>query len=176
NLGAPVPVAGGTASMSTSALAVGTHSLTAVFTPADPTLFNGSTSAAVSLVVNSAPATPTTTTLTVSPSGTVPTRPPVTLTATVSPSGATGKVQFMDNGRKIDGAEVVSGGQAVKVVKSFKPGTHVLTAQFIPDTTAFLGSTSDPVTLVVTRAAMAAFPVGFHRLTAVFRSNRPDFL
>src|SRR5262249_40262569 len=49
NLGAPVAVAGGTGSMSTSALAVGTHSLTAGFIPAGPALFNWAAAAAGSV-------------------------------------------------------------------------------------------------------------------------------
>jgi hypothetical protein len=51
NLGNPVAVSNGTASRSTSTLAVGSHSLTAVFTPSDPTAFNPSMSPAVPLTV-----------------------------------------------------------------------------------------------------------------------------
>src|SRR5262249_38704039 len=46
NLGAPVPVSGGTASLTTSALAVGTHSLTAGVNPGGPPLFNAVTAPA----------------------------------------------------------------------------------------------------------------------------------
>jgi hypothetical protein len=51
-LGAPVPVTGGTAFANTSTLSKGTHSLTAVFTPTNPTAFGPSTSPPVSLTVN----------------------------------------------------------------------------------------------------------------------------
>jgi hypothetical protein len=51
NIGRPVTVSGGTASTTTT-LAPGTQSLTAVFTPADPAAFGASTSLAVSFVVN----------------------------------------------------------------------------------------------------------------------------
>src|ERR1700730_1477561 len=44
NLGPAVSVTAGTASMSTTALAVGSHNLSAVFTPTDPTAFTTSTS------------------------------------------------------------------------------------------------------------------------------------
>jgi Bacterial Ig-like domain (group 3) len=44
NLGAPVPVAGGVAVGPVSVLSRGPHSLTAVFTPTDPTKFKSSTS------------------------------------------------------------------------------------------------------------------------------------
>ncbi len=50
-LGAPVPVTGGFALLSTS-LPRGTHSLTAVFTPTDPAAFAPATSSPVSLTVN----------------------------------------------------------------------------------------------------------------------------
>jgi Big-like domain-containing protein len=51
NIGRPVAVSGGTASTKTR-LAVGTHPLTAVFTPTDVNAFSGSTSNTVSYVVN----------------------------------------------------------------------------------------------------------------------------
>jgi Big-like domain-containing protein len=53
DIGEPVAVSGGTASTTTT-LASGDHSLTAEFTPADNTAFNGSTSAAVPLTVTGA--------------------------------------------------------------------------------------------------------------------------
>ncbi|HEX9313925.1 MAG TPA: Ig-like domain-containing protein, partial [Actinomycetota bacterium] len=48
NLGPAVSVTAGTATTSANSLTVGTHSLTAVFTPTDPTAFQGSTSPPVS--------------------------------------------------------------------------------------------------------------------------------
>ena len=54
NLGPAVSVTAGTATMSTNSLTVGTHSLTAVFTPTDPTAFQGSTSPPVSYVITAA--------------------------------------------------------------------------------------------------------------------------
>lgn len=50
-LGAPVPVVFGAAFLAASTLAPGTHSLTAVFTPADPATFASSSSPPVSLTV-----------------------------------------------------------------------------------------------------------------------------
>ncbi|AXG77745.1 Ig-like domain repeat protein [Streptomyces paludis] len=50
-LGSPVTVSGGTASLATTALKAGTHALKAQFTPAEPAEFTGSTSSAVSLKV-----------------------------------------------------------------------------------------------------------------------------
>jgi hypothetical protein len=151
SLGAPVAVAAGVASLSTTALAAGTHSLTAVFTPGDPTAFKASTSAVVSLVVNSANGGPTTTTLKVIPPGPVPAFLPVLLAATVSPSAATGSVQFKDGGADLGAPIKVNNGRAIKVVANLAPGTHSLTATFVPDSADYLGSTSDPVALVVKR-------------------------
>src|SRR5207302_658585 len=54
NLGPAVSVTAGTATTSTNSLTVGTHSLTAVFTPTDPTAFQGSTSPPVSYVITTA--------------------------------------------------------------------------------------------------------------------------
>jgi phospholipase C len=51
NLGAPVPVAVGPAILATPALTAGTHTLTAVFTPANPTVFGPSTSPPETLTV-----------------------------------------------------------------------------------------------------------------------------
>ena len=50
-LGAPVPVFGGTAALFTPTLTPGTHSLTATFTPTDPTTFTPSSSAPMPVVV-----------------------------------------------------------------------------------------------------------------------------
>jgi len=50
-LSSPVALSGGTASFQTAALALGTHSVTATFSPANPTQFASSASAPVSLVV-----------------------------------------------------------------------------------------------------------------------------
>jgi hypothetical protein len=54
-LGSPVAVAGGAASLTTGTLAVGSHALTARFTPTDPNAFVASASAAVPLTVKVKP-------------------------------------------------------------------------------------------------------------------------
>ncbi|MEU3980961.1 Ig-like domain-containing protein [Streptomyces sp. NPDC026672] len=54
-LGGPVGVSGGTATLSTGSPAVGTHSLTARFTPADPALYGPSVSGALSYTVKIKP-------------------------------------------------------------------------------------------------------------------------
>jgi hypothetical protein len=52
SLGAPVAVTGGAAQFSTTTLAIGSHPMTAVFTPTDSTAFAGSTSNMVTVVVS----------------------------------------------------------------------------------------------------------------------------
>ena len=54
NLGSPVTVSSGTATTTNSSLAVGSHNLTAVFTPGDPTSYVASTSPAVPYTVTKA--------------------------------------------------------------------------------------------------------------------------
>jgi hypothetical protein len=54
-IGSPVPVSGGTASLTTTALTVGTHTLTAAFTPADAAAYLPSTSAALAYTVKVKP-------------------------------------------------------------------------------------------------------------------------
>jgi hypothetical protein len=99
-LGSPVAVSSGTASLTTTGLAVGSHSLTAQFTPADASAYAPSTSAALSYVVKvkppqvvSAPKV----------SGTVRVGSTVTCSATFS--GATSyKYAWLRDGTPITGA------------------------------------------------------------------------
>jgi hypothetical protein len=51
-LGSPVPVSGGTADLTTTALSVAIHSITASFTPTDPTAFSASGSSVLSYEVD----------------------------------------------------------------------------------------------------------------------------
>jgi hypothetical protein len=70
-LGSPVTVANGSASLTTSALSVGGHTLTAAFTSSDPA-FGNSTSTATPYTVSPAGAAATTTALAVVPGGSAP--------------------------------------------------------------------------------------------------------
>jgi hypothetical protein len=54
NLGTPLTITNGAASLTTSTLTTGSHQLTAVFTPTNPAAFSPSTSPAVSLTVTKA--------------------------------------------------------------------------------------------------------------------------
>lgn len=138
NIGNPVNVSSGTA-LTTTMLPVGTHSLTAVFTPIDVSAFGSSTSNTVTYVVKGA--TATTTVLKVTPPSPAPSGTKETLTATVSPADAAGSVQFK-YGSSIIGSAGVSGGIASTTTK-LPVATHELTAVFTPsDSTAFSASSA----------------------------------
>jgi YVTN family beta-propeller protein len=141
-IGTPVNVSSGAASVTTSGLAAGLHTITARFTPSS-TSFIGSTSPALSYIVNVAGATATATALTVSPSGTSPQYSPVSLTAAVTPATAVGTVQFQDTANGVTGplgapVTVGSDGTASLTTTNLAAGSHTLTAVFTPaDSTAF---------------------------------------
>jgi hypothetical protein len=139
---------GATATVTTTLLP-GTHSLTAVFTPTDPTALSSSTSNTVSYVVNAPTATTTTTTVRV-----VPNRAfqgiPVILLANVAPRGAAGTVQFTDATTALGAPVPVRGGQAFLITTTLTMGTHTISAVFTPtNPTALVPSTSSPVSLTV---------------------------
>jgi len=165
-IGAPVTVSAGSASTTTSALTVGTHALTATFTPTDPTAFLGSTSTpATSYTVNAAPATTTTTSLTLSPTGPVGFGTTVTLSASVTPTNAVGSVKFFDGTTQVGAIQAWNGTGVSVTTSSLGVGTHSLTAQFLPTNPANFGtSTSTPASLTVTAAttstALAVTPAG----------------
>ncbi len=163
-IGSPVTVSSGTASTSTSSLTAGSHSLTAKFTPSSGA-FVTSTSAALAYQVNPAPATSTTTTLAVNPSGPVAFGTSLTLTATVAPSSAVGSVQFLDGSAALGSPVAVVAGTASKSISTLGSGDHALTAKFLPtDSTAFGTSTSTAVNVTVnaqdTSTALVVTPTG----------------
>ncbi|MFE9424494.1 Ig-like domain repeat protein [Kitasatospora sp. NPDC006697] len=156
-LGTPVTVAGGTASLSTTALALGAHSLSAVFTSTD-SHFLGSTSAASAYTVSPKAAAPTTTALGVTPSGSASKGTAIQLTATVSPAAA-GTVQFMDGTTALGSPVTVSGGTALYSATSLAEGDHSLSAAFTPaDATAFAASVSATVPLAITPVVLPPDP------------------
>lgn len=149
NVGAPVTVSSGAATLNTTALSVGSHSLTAEFTGATPNILN-SVSSAVSYEVQARPATATTTALSVNPSGSAAQFSPVTLSATVSPSASAGAIQFTDNGANYGNPVPVSGGSATLNTATLAIGAHSFTAKFVPaDPAVFLPSESGAVPLTV---------------------------
>jgi hypothetical protein len=159
NLGNPVAVSNGTASGSTSTLPPGTRSLTAEFTPNAP-LYSASKSAAVDFVVipSSATnrATATSTALSTYPGSPVGRNTKVTLMATVSPTAAPGMVQFKDGLVNLGNPVIVSNGTASTAPLTFTPGSHQLTAVYLPaDPAVFASSTSPVLILEVTQPGLA---------------------
>lgn len=150
NIGGPVTVSGGTGS-TTTILAPGPHSLTAVFTPAGTSDLGASTSPQVSAVVRAPPgAKPTTTTFMVIPSGPVIQGTPVILVAQVAPANAAGVIQFKDGNSELGPPRPVVGGFALAVTSKLAKGAHSLTAVFTAaNQGAFAPSTPPPVSLSV---------------------------
>ncbi|MFF0148022.1 putative surface cell wall-binding protein [Amycolatopsis sulphurea] len=156
NLGSPVAVNNGVATLNTSALTVGSHSLTAVFTGASQNI-QGSTSQAVTYAVQTRPATATTTALAVTPSGSATQFQPVALSATVTPGAAAGAIQFTDNGANLGSPVALSGGTATLNTATLAVGAHSFTAKFVPaDPAVFLASESAQVPLTVNTFAGVA--------------------
>ncbi|HYT39580.1 MAG TPA: Ig-like domain repeat protein, partial [Acidimicrobiia bacterium] len=120
NLGPAVSVTAGTATTSTNSLATGTHSLTAVFTPADPAAFGGSTSQAVPYTINPAPV-PFSITTTSLPAGTVNSPYSATLAATGGKSPSTWALATgtLPPGLTLSSAGVVSGTPTAPVTSTF---------------------------------------------------------
>jgi hypothetical protein len=156
---------GAAASVSTTTLAGGSHSLTAQYVPSGVT-YSGSTSSAVPYTITS-PADATATALTVNPTsgnaGQV-----VTLTATVADTAAghsaiipVGSVSFFDNGAAVAFAGPVAvnaSGVAGTTTTSLGEGNHSIVAVFTPTSSAnFTGSSSQPVTAQYT-AVSACVP------------------
>jgi hypothetical protein len=158
DIGAPVAVSDGVATTSTTALPVGTDTLTATFTPQLGSTYGGSSGTASYTIT----ATPTTTGLQASPSSPQEYGTSVTLTATVSPSAATGTVQFQVGSTDIGSPVTVSGGVATTSTSTLPVGTDTLNAVFSPTNgngyAGSSGSTSYTVTAIPTATTLSATP------------------
>jgi Bacterial Ig-like domain (group 3) len=157
-IGAAQPVVAGAASVSTSTLSTAVHTLTAVFTPTDPTLFGTSTGTTPYTLAN---LDASNTALSVNPT-TGPAFTAVDLTATVTdttPPGTaipTGSVQFFDGATAIGSPVALAAGVAVlHDTAGFTfaaPGpTHSITAQYLGSAT-IAGSTSAAVVFTASAA------------------------
>ncbi len=144
-LGTKTP-ATGVASLTTSSLSLGTHSVTAVFSGSAS--YSGSTSNAITQTVEPA-LTTTVVTATPNPStfGTS-----VELSATVSSVAGTptGSVTFTDGATEIATATLAAG-QATATVGAWSVGTHSVSAAY-SGATSFQPSTSAPISQLVDRA------------------------
>ena len=143
DIGTPVVVSGGVASSSTT-LSPGTHSLTVVFTAADP-VFTGSTLPTVNYVVATPTGvTATTTALSVFPSG-ASWGMPVVVLANVAPLGAAGTIQFFEGTTTLGAPVPATSGFAI-LITTLPQDIHSLAAVFSPtDPAIFVPSTSLPV-------------------------------
>jgi hypothetical protein len=150
-----VTTASGAASVNIGAPALGTHTYTAVFTPAGGILVTGSTSTPLSYLVQ-APAIGTTTVLAVNP-GAGPALSPETFTANVTTadsSTTTGTVTFKDGSTTLNTtASQSTSSPFTYSTSSLTQGTHTITATFTPGTTAYNSSVSAPQTFDLTAPA-----------------------
>jgi hypothetical protein len=120
----PLPLANGTASYSTSSLAVGGYSVTAQYS--GDTITQGSPSSSTTVTVGKAT---TTTSLAVSPEA--PTYgQTATLTATVSPASAGGTVTFYVGQTSLGNAPLSSDGTATLATADLPGGSDSITASY----------------------------------------------
>jgi hypothetical protein len=129
SLGSAALSAEGSATLEVSTLAVGSHTITAVYGGSAD--FAGSTSAPLVQVIDKAA---TTVTVTASPSpGTV--GQPVTITARVAGPGGTptGAVAFRDGAEELGTERLSADGSAMLTVARLSSGTHAITASYSGD-------------------------------------------
>ena len=150
--------ASGIATLTTSTLATGTHSLTAVYS--GNASFATSTSSPVNEAIN---LTATTTVLGASPNPAAAGQT-VTLTATVSPTptgSPLGTVSFYDGATLIGTGTVNASGIATLTTSTLGTGTHSLTAVYSGNA-SFATSTSSPISqsvnLIATTTTLSVIP------------------
>jgi hypothetical protein len=134
----------GSASYSTSSLSVGTHSLYAYY--GGDGNYSPSTSAAVTVTINNALTSTTTTLVTSTTAATFGTA--VTLTATESATAATGTVYFYVSNTLL-GSVTLSNGIATLTTTALPVGTDSVTAVYSGDST-YASSTSSAATITIT--------------------------
>jgi hypothetical protein len=156
----------GAASISTSALAAGSHAIVADYS-GDTVYAVGS--GTVSHVVGKA--TTTTTLVTSENPSTV--GPSVTFTAAVSSdaTGFTGKVDFLD-GTTVLGTASLTGASTTFTARDLPKGTHAITASYSGDVN-FAGSTSSPLTQTVGDATASATDGGVAPIDAGITVSPP---
>ncbi len=160
-------LSGGTASLTVTTFATGSHTLTASYGGA--TGFSTSTSAAVTLTVNPV-SVATTTTMTATPS---PAAAGTNIVLTANTSAALGSpagiVTFFDGSTSL-GTATLSGGTASLTVNSLAVGNHTLTASY-GGATGFAASTSIGVALIVS-AAPAPITITAHGTFSLTTANQ----
>ena len=148
---ATIQLSNGAAIFATSALVVGTHSITASYS--GDSNFNASSSSPLLQVVKAQPVTVALgSSLNPSVYG-----QPVSLTATITPQyggTATGTVTFYDSGTVL-GSSAVSGNAASLIVNSLTAGAHSLAASYSGDSNNG-AATSSPLVQTVNKATSTA--------------------
>jgi M6 family metalloprotease-like protein len=135
-------VSAGSASVTTSALASGSHPISAVYSGSGNYT---SSSAALTQVVKLATSTSLTSNRTAATYG-----QSVQFTATVSPNSSTGSVQFMDGSKSL-GSGTLAGGAATLTLSTLQVGTHSVAAVY-GGSAADSPSTSSARTVTITQA------------------------
>ncbi|MGC4121613.1 MAG: Ig-like domain repeat protein [Myxococcales bacterium] len=128
NLGSPVALAGGVATYATSSLAVGTRTITAIYSGDASYLTATGTLSGGQVVNKAAPTMALASSLNPSLFGQT-----VTFTATMTPTGATGTVQFQADGSNLGSPVALSGGVATYSTSSLTVGTRTITAIYSGD-------------------------------------------
>jgi hypothetical protein len=142
-------LASGAATFTTSGLAVGTHAITATYTPGASAL----TSAPLSVVITSSP-----TTLALTSSGPSHLGEPVVFTATVAGAGGpTGSIQFLHDTTPLGTAALNSSGVAVLTTAALSAGTDSISASYAGDNN-HAAATSNTVSQVVDPTPAIVFP------------------
>jgi len=147
-----VPLVAGAASLTTSVLSQGTHSITAQYS-GDAT-FNAATSPAFLQTVNS-PKADVSVSLQLNPVTNPPTfGDTLTFTASVAPATATGTIVFFADGIAISGNIPLSNGTASTGTSALSAGPHAITAQYSGDAN-FNGASSAALVVNVAKARTA---------------------
>ena len=153
NRGDPVALNAGVASYSTNALAVGNHTITAVYSGDANNA--GSTSGALTQTMAQASSS---TTLNASVASLTPGQT-LTLAATVSGYAPTGSVQFKDGGVDLGGTVTLVDGSASYATNTLIVGSHSITAMYSGDPNN-VGSTSAVASVSVAAVAGPSGGVG----------------
>ncbi len=146
---ATLPVNAGSAAYSTSTLALGAHTITAIY--------NGDANyvpSQSSYFIQTINAKATTTTAIASSQNPAFVNAPVTFTAAVSPSSATGTMQFRD-GPTVLGTANIAGGTALLTIATLAQGAHSITAAYSGDASN-LASTSPVLSQTINPKTAAA--------------------
>ncbi len=157
----------GSATITTSTLKVGAHSLQATY--GGDTNYASAKSASVTETVNPAA---TTATLVAAPASATPTQA-VILTATLTPSAATGTVSFKD-GTVTLGAATLANGSATISTSTLTTGTHTLTASYGGDGNYAASSSNSVIETVAPAPACAVFPAGFVPFSSIASVTQPN--